>query len=161
VGPIARIWVAFAALGAGLIHIALALGAPLPLGVPLAIVGLVEFGWGVMTFARDRAPFVRTVILVAVVPVIAWGLLLVTVGPPLPFVPMGIAALLELLLAALLAIGSRRASEHPRSVPGTRRYIVGFAAAGLVVGVLTSVALGAAQAGPGPAPSILPSHDSH
>ncbi len=47
--PIVRGWLAFAALGTGLIHLALAVSAPLPLAVAFGAIGFVEFAWGVVS----------------------------------------------------------------------------------------------------------------
>jgi len=51
---ITRTWIAFAAVGTGLIHVALVIGSPLALGIPLAILGVIEFGWGILAFTLNR-----------------------------------------------------------------------------------------------------------
>ncbi|MEO8528973.1 MAG: hypothetical protein ABI435_07835, partial [Pseudolysinimonas sp.] len=46
----------FAALGAGLIHLALAIGAEVGLAVGLVVVGAVEVLWGVLAVSRPGLP---------------------------------------------------------------------------------------------------------
>ncbi|MEO8094267.1 MAG: hypothetical protein ABI632_04950 [Pseudolysinimonas sp.] len=172
---ITRTWLAFAAIGAGLIHFALVVGSPLPLGIVLAIVGLAEFAWGVLTFARESLPLPRFVIVGALLPVLAWGLLLVTstvledpeIAAALPFLPLAIASIFELFIATAVAVRLRRRSSAAR-VPGVARYLVGLALGGLVVASLTTPALAATPAGQAAQPHgehtdaptfILPSHN--
>ncbi|MFM9877613.1 MAG: hypothetical protein ACKVOG_07165 [Rhodoglobus sp.] len=44
---ITHTWLAFAAIGAGLIHAARVVGSPLALGISPTVLGVAEFGWGV------------------------------------------------------------------------------------------------------------------
>ncbi|CAN5177682.1 hypothetical protein BH11ACT4_BH11ACT4_10140 [soil metagenome] len=154
---ITKAWLAFAAVGAGLIHFALVVGSPLPLGIVLAVVGLAEFGWGVVTFAREDVALPRLVLVGALAPLLAWGLLLVTstaaenpsIARSLPLFPLAIAALFELFIAVTLAahlrrLGSARPAPRP---PGIGRYLLGLAAGALLVAALTTPALAATQAG--------------
>lgn len=153
---IIRTWVAFAAIGTGLIHVALVVGSPLALGIVLAIVGLVEFGWGVLIFARETIAYPRVVLVGALVPVLGWGLLLVTssvseapgIAAALPLLPMLIATLFEMFIAVAIALHIRRPAEaaQPR-VPGVSRYLISLALGGLVVAALTTPALAATEAG--------------
>jgi hypothetical protein len=153
---ITRCWLAFAAIGTGLVHVALVGGAPLPLGVVLGLIGLIEFGWGVLTFARDDIAHPAIALAGAVSPVIAWGLLLVAatasrtreVAAALPLIPLLIATLFELFIAVTIAIHLRRVAENraaPR-VRGMRTKVLAVVAGGLVVTALTASALAAAQA---------------
>lgn len=155
--PLARTWLAFAAIGTGLIHFALVVGSPLALGIILAIVGLVEFGWGVLTFAREDVALPRLVLLGALAPLLAWGLLLVTstaaetpaIAQSLPVFPLAIATLFELFIAVTIALHLRRQSEHKPAAraPGVGRHLIGLAVGGLIVAALTTPALAATQAG--------------
>lgn len=151
---ITRTWLAFAAVGTGLIHFALVVGSPLVLAISLAVIGLVEFGWGVLTFASEKVSRPRIVLIGALAPIIAWGLLLVasTVAEKpglissLPFLPLAIAAVFELFIAVVVA-GSLRSITPKPSVPGVARYLVALALGGVVVAALTTPALAATEAG--------------
>ena len=164
---ITRTWLAFAAVGTGLIHFALVVGSPLPLGIVLGVIGLAEFGWGVMTFARETVPFPRAVLIGALVPLLGWGLLLVTstvaedpaLAASLPFLPLAVATLFELFIAVVMALHLRRLADASRPaprVPGVARYLVGLAIGGLVVAGLTTPALAATPAG-----SVAQPHGEH
>ncbi len=154
---ITRSWLAFAAIGTGLIHFALVVGSPLPLGILLAIVGLAEFAWGVYTFAREDIARPRLVLVGALAPMLGWGLLLVVstaaenpgIAKTLPLLPLAIATLFEIFIAVTVAMHLRRIAEHrpePRA-PGVGRYLIGLTAGGLVIAALTTPALAATEAG--------------
>ncbi|HWR86409.1 MAG TPA: hypothetical protein VN200_10480 [Rhodoglobus sp.] len=149
--PITRTWVAFAAVGTGLIHVALVLGSPLPLGIALAVLGLAEFFWGVLTFARDAPPAPRIALAVAVVPLVALGLFTVVAvagGFTIPsgfLLPLGLATLLEVAAAALLGRALR--TSGPAPAPGVGRYLIALFAGAVVVGAITTPALAATTAG--------------
>ncbi len=150
---IARTWVAFAAIATGLIHLALVIGAPLPLGIVLGTLGFAEFGWGVLTFARDRPPLPRVALVVAIAPVVMWGLLLVVSGlaespglaASLPFVPFAIASLYELFIAAVVGRSLRRPPAAESAPPSALRYTLALVGGALLVAGLTTVALAATQ----------------
>lgn len=153
---IRRTWLAFAAIGTGLIHFALVLGSPLGLGIALSVLALAEFGWGVVTFSRDEVVAPRVALVVALAPVGAWTLLLVAssslespeLAAALPLLPLAIASLFELFAAAVLGIHLRRRDKDARpTAPGVARYLLGLAAGALVVAALTTPALAATEAG--------------
>ena len=175
---ITRSWLAFAAIGAGLIHVALVIGSPLPLGIVLAVLGLTEFGWGVLTFARESIALPRVALVVALLPVLAWGLLLVTssvaempaIAASFAFLPLGVASLFGLFAASVLGMHLRRVTTDdtaPRA-PGIARYLLGIVAGGLIVATLTTPALAATEAGTAAQPHgevepyelILPGHET-
>ncbi|MBG6055098.1 hypothetical protein IWX81_001509 [Salinibacterium sp. CAN_S4] len=176
---IPRAWLAFAAIGTGLIHVALVIGAPVPLAIVLATFGLLEFGWGVTTFARDSVPLPRVALVAAMLPIALWIVVLVastaTAAPSLaealPLLPMAVATLFELVVAGMLAITLRRAAGTPASTPSAPSapsYLVSLMAGALVVGALTTPALAATGAGLYAPPHgqhtgqfNLPSHDAH
>ena len=137
-----RCLLGFAALGAGLIHLALAVGAPAWLAAALVAIGAVEFLWGVLAVSRPGVPVPRIAIAGAVVPLAAWVALLLTGIPdgPRPL-PMLAATSLDLTVAIGLAIGMRRA---PREEP--RRPLVLIAIAGALVAAVTIPALIATEA---------------
>ena len=152
--PIVRAWVAFAALGAGLIHLALVLGSPPAFAVAFGVIGLAEFAWGIVALARDPlAP--RAALVLALVPVLGLAAL-AAVGAmggmrgalaSTPFLALAVASLLELFIAAALGAHLRRGDRPPAGAPGTARYLLGVAAGALVVAALTTTALGVTQAG--------------
>ena len=155
---ITRTWLAFAAIGVGLIHIALVIGSPLALGIILAVLGLTEFGWGVLTLARETVVLPRVALAVAVAPIVLWGLLLVTstvakspeLAASMVLLPLAVATLFELFIAGTLAVHlRRRAAPHGPSprVPSVARYLLAVLVGGLAVASLTTPALAATAAG--------------
>jgi hypothetical protein len=176
--PIVRGWLAFAALGTGIIHLALVIGAPLPLAVVFGVLGFTEFAWGVLTFAREPlAP--RVALVVAVVPIVGWAVILST-GPSmapgllesLDLLPIAVSTLFELFVVGVLGLQLRRdreATTPPPRAPGTAKYLLGIGAGALVIATLTSPALAATEAGAGasmhgsdggePLPEV-PEHDT-
>lgn len=151
---ITRTWIAFAAIGTGLIHVALVIGSPVGLGVALAVLGLTEFGWGVLTFARDSVPFPRAALVVALAPALAWALLVavasasenVELAASLPLLPLAVATLFELVIVAVIGVHLRR-PDAPANPPGVARYLISLLVGALAVAALTTPALAATQAG--------------
>lgn len=139
---VARCALGFAALGAGLIHLALAIGASPAVATGLVVVGAAEFLWGVLTVSRPGVPVPPVAIAGALVPPAAWIVLLVAALPegprPLPFLA---ATALDLTVAIGLAAGLRRVPK-----PEPRHPLVGIAVAALVVGAVTVPALIATEA---------------
>ncbi|CAN5362890.1 hypothetical protein BH10ACT7_BH10ACT7_16060 [soil metagenome] len=160
---ISRSWVAFAAVGAGLIHLALVIGAPVALAIPLALLGLTEFAWGVLTFAREALLLPRIAIVVAVVPIVLWALLLAvapSAAASLGFLPLAVSSLFGLFVAAMLGRHLRRATDAPPEPPGITRYLLGIVAGGLVIAALAAPALASTEAGGSSVPDdlFLPTH---
>jgi hypothetical protein len=156
VSTITKTWVCFAAIGTGLIHLALVIGSPAPLAVVLGILGLAEFGWGVVTFARERIAAPRAVLAVAIAPIIGWGLVLLSstvfegsgLAAALGVLPLAIATLFELFVAGAIGRTLRREGRQDarQKPPGTARYLVGVLLGGLAVAALTTPALAYTQA---------------
>lgn len=157
---ITRSWLSFAAIGAGVIHLALVISSPLAIGIPLAVFGLAELAWGVLILVRDRLVTPRLAQAGALAPLLLWSLLTVTatllaapeVASSLRFVPMGIAAVFELFVAAVLSVILRRQSDGDRPArsakpAGAVKYLSAVIVAGVLVGALTTPALAATQAG--------------
>ena len=142
---VTRSWIAFAAVGAGLIHLALAVDAPLLGAVLLAGIGITEFAWGVLVVFDERFLAPRVAVIAALAPVALWVVALVVGIQSFRPVPLGVATLLELFIAIAIAVTLRR-SREPRPV-STRRYVVGLLVGALVIGALTAPALGATAAG--------------
>ncbi|HWM34863.1 MAG TPA: hypothetical protein VNR36_11555 [Pseudolysinimonas sp.] len=142
-------WLGFAALGAGLIHLALVIGSPPVIGMPLLLIGLAEFAWGVFAFAAAELPVPRAARIAAVVPLLFWVLMLligVSGGfPGVRVLPMLVASLLDLAIAVGVTALLRRAATEPRPLkPG--RYLLALGAGALVVAALTTPALAATEA---------------
>lgn len=142
---VARSWIAFAAVGAGLIHLALAVDAPLLGALLLAGIGITEFAWGVLVMFDERFLAPRVAVVAALAPVALWVVALVVGIQSFRPVPLGVATLLELFVATTIAVALRR-SRQPRAV-STRRYVLGLLVGALVIGGLTAPALGATAAG--------------
>ena len=157
---IVRTWLGFAAIGAGLVHLALVISSPLPIAAVALLLGVAEVTWGVVTFARDSVPVPRVASAVAIVPLLAWSLMVVIatlldaawLGASLPLLPMAIASIFELFVAAVLATHLRRVqnaggTDRSAAAPSAGRYLVGLMAGALLVGALTTPALAATEAG--------------
>jgi len=147
---ITRSWLAFAAVGAGIIHLALVIGSPPLVGALLLGLGLglAEIAWGVLILVKDRMVVPRIAQAGAIAPLMLWALLVVTAtllnAPALAssvrFLPMGIAA--------VLSVHFRRESDPDRSATSRKpTSTVRYLSAGILVGALTTPALAAAQAG--------------
>lgn len=161
---VVRAWLGFLALGAGLIHLALAIGAPVAVAAPLLVAGAAEFGWGVFAFTGPRIPVPRVARLLALAPILGWVLLLVAGGSGLGVraLPMIVASLFDVALAIGISIELRRA-DRPAAPVGTARYLLGVAAGALIVAALAVPALAATEAGGSTVPDVeLPGlHPSH
>lgn len=157
---ITRSWLSFAAIGAGVIHLALVISSPLAIGVLLLLFGLAELAWGVLILAKDRLLVPRLAQAGAIAPVLLWSLLTVTatllsapqIASSLRFLPMGIAAIFEIFIAAVVSVIVRRQSDDPRSAATARptsavKYLCAVMIAGILVGGLTTPALAATPAG--------------
>jgi hypothetical protein len=136
--PVGRAWLALAAIGAGLIHLALVVGAEPPLSLVLAAIGFVEFGWGVFVFAAPRLYAPRATIVAALVPTVLW-VVAAAASLDLRPLPLLAATALEFALAAQIAVRLRRPSDA--AAPGTARYVAGVAAGALVVAVVAGSAI--------------------
>ncbi|CAN5223551.1 hypothetical protein BH11ACT3_BH11ACT3_04670 [soil metagenome] len=154
---VARTWLGFAALGAGLVHFALAVGSPPAVAVGFVIVGAAEFAWGVFAFTTDHLPLPWLARAGALFPVVLWALALVTGLGFADFVrvfPMLAASALDLAIAIGVTFVMRTtkvdaAASPPRS-PRTLRppaYLAAMFAGALVVGAVTTPALAATEAG--------------
>jgi hypothetical protein len=148
---VVRAWLGFFALGAGLIHLALVIGSPWAVGVPLLVIGIAEFAWGVFAFTAATVPFARAARVGAVVPILSWAALLLFVGgdtvPGIRVLPMLVASLLDLAVAIAITVVLRRPADPARRPIGSGRYLLGLGAGALVVAALTTPALAATEAG--------------
>lgn len=153
VAPGTRAWLAVAALGAGLLHAALAASASLPAAIVLLTFAVAELGWAGATFVRDRPPFFRAVLVAALVPVGAWAVV-ATVGATsaagtilaLPPLPLAVSALLDVAIAGTVAVVLRRGSRV-RSDAGSLRFVAALVLSATAVCAVTIPALGLTDAG--------------
>ena len=114
--PISRLWLAFSAIGAGTIHLAVGASAPVLLMITLVGLGAAELGWGAVTLVRGRALAPGAALFGALIPVFVWGAVATLgsgLGVPaaatgLPLQPMATATLFDLFLAGSLALVLRR-----------------------------------------------------
>jgi hypothetical protein len=166
VAPTTRAWLAVAALGAGLLHAALAPGAPLLVAVPLVVTAAAELAWAVATLLRDRPPFFRSSLWLALVPVAGWAALATlgataSGGPALSLqpLPMAVASLLDLAVAGTVAIVLRRGRPAPRE-SGALRFVTVLTLSAAAVSALAIPALGVTEAG-GAAAQVHLQHSGH
>jgi hypothetical protein len=165
-----RTWLGLAAMGAGLIHLAIAAGAQPVLLLALAALGAAELAWGITALARSTVPLPRMALAGAMLPTVLWvGLLLAgagnaheaahvaglhtasaapALGTDLPVGSMLAGSVLDLAVAAVLAVRLRRARpDSPGREPGVWTYLGGVVAGAGVVFALTSAALGGTAIG--------------
>jgi hypothetical protein len=158
VSQIVRCWLSFAAIGAGVIHLALVVSSPLPLAILLLVLGLAEITWAVAILVKDRLVLARSARAGATVPLILWSVLVVLatvlgaarIASALPFVPMAMASLFELFLAGVLSAHLRRRADDtvpPIAPAGAVKYLTAMLIGGIVVGAMTTPALAATEAG--------------
>lgn len=133
--PIVRAWLAFAAVGAGIVHLALAVNSAV--SIALALLGVLEFGWGLFVMAAARLVAPRVTIGGAFAAVAASiGLLFLPDGPSA--IALLIAAALAFFVAVTIAVSLRRTAA---STPSTGRYVLGILAGGLVIAAVVAPAL--------------------
>ena len=167
---ITRSWLSFSAIGAGVIHLALVISSPLAIAIPLVLLGVAELAWGVLILATDRLLLPRLAQAGAITPLLLWSLLTVTatllaapqITSSLRFIPMAIATIFGLFIAAVLSVSLRRQTEtatetatktqtdisNPVTTPASAlKYLSAVIIAGVLVGALTTPALAATQAG--------------
>ena len=165
-----RTWLGLAALGAGLIHLAVAAGAPPVLLATFAVLGAAEVAWGVSAFARSTVPLPRLALAGALVPTLVWVGTLLTgaggahaggshsmtgthAGPTaiafLPAGPLLAGTVLGLAVAVVLAVRLRRqsADEAAGREPGVWSYLGGVLLGTGIIFAVTSVALGGTAVG--------------
>lgn len=154
---ITRTWLAFAAFGAGLIHLALVITSPLPVALVLIVIGATELAWAVLTFTKERIAVPRVVMAGAVVPILLWAVIVAAaavshspaVASYLGFSALGTATIFELFIAIVIAVHLRRGTDFSQStrMPAAGRYLLGLGIGALVVGSILTPALSATDAG--------------
>ncbi|PPF70518.1 hypothetical protein C5E16_02775 [Clavibacter michiganensis] len=114
-----RHWLALAALGAALIHLAVGAGSPPAAMVALLVIGVAELAWAIAVLRSDRLPAAGWAVVGALVPVAGWALLVTAavvmqapgITDDLPAIPMLAATLLDLLVAAVVGRHLRSRAE--------------------------------------------------
>ena len=157
---ITRTWLGFAAIGTGLIHLALVVSSPLPAAIILVGLGVTELGWGVLAFAKNSLIGASAARIIARGPMIVWSVLVVAailfdaawLASFLPLIPMAIATVFELFAVAVLSLhlrpSRRSAAGAPAPpLPSVGRYLLAVTVGGILVGALTTPALAATEAG--------------
>jgi len=144
-------WPALFAWGAGLIHIAVAAGAPPAVLVPLAALGVAELAWGVATLRIGRMPLVRTTLAVGVLAILA-GLVL-ALFDLMAWIPLVSTSVMLVAIAGAAAVTIRRrargsaAETSVRSSVPAGRTLIGVLVGALLVSALTTPALAQTKAG--------------
>lgn len=153
VGPATRAFLAVAALGAGLLHAALAPSAPPPLLAAFLVLALAELLWAAATLARDRPPALRLIPALALLPIGMWAALAVAGATAsggtaigLPLIPMGAASLLDVAVAATAAVVIRRGRPVPAQ-SSAFRFVLVLLLSACAVSAITIPALGFTDAG--------------
>lgn len=154
---ITRMWLAFAAIGTGVIHFALVISSPLPIAIVLVLLGILECGWGVIAFLRNNTVASHAVLIGATAPIVLWGLVVVaatitgdsTIVSALGVLPLAVATVFELFIACVVAVRLRNKPDEsiPASAPSAWRYLAGVMLGGVAVAMLTTPALAATEAG--------------
>ncbi|MFU8946581.1 hypothetical protein ACLRGF_07575 [Mycetocola zhadangensis] len=176
---------ALAALGAGLVHLAIGAGTPVVLAVAICAFGLGELAWGVVVLARGQALIPTLMLAGSIAPVALWGIFAAVrasggageLTDVLPLGPLAAGSILNLTVALCLAwdrrarkSGQRAEGAAPhRDRPG--RYLLGMLLGAMAVAGIVTPALAATNAGTYAVPHgehapatdqlDLPAHGSH
>ena len=150
--PLARGWIACAAVGAGLLHVAVALGRPIELAAVLFVIGTAEFAWGALVLAWSRLLVPRVALAGAFAPGILWLIAVIAHVPGVPLLPLATATALELFAAVLIARGLRGARRQRELTP------LALVIAVVVIAALTLPALALSQSEIGVTPLPSPEH---
>jgi hypothetical protein len=151
-----RTWPGLAAIGAGLIHLGSAAGAPVPTLVPLVIVGIAELLWGVVALSRPVPPAPRAAAAAAGVVLLLTAVALLLpasaarhgghIDLGVPAAALGGAGALVLAVGVLIALhlgGLVRSPGESRPV----RFLLAAGGAAAVVAVVTTQSLAATSVG--------------
>ncbi|PJJ73667.1 hypothetical protein CLV46_3263 [Diaminobutyricimonas aerilata] len=155
---VTRLLIALAAVCAGLIHLALVVGSPVPIAVFAAAIGTAELAWGLITFVRDRIEAPVVVLSVALFPLVGWAAIVAagavsgaTEAAALPVLPLGIAAVFDLAIALVIARrlrdGERKVIRTTGAEPSAPRLLIPLFIGSLAAALLVTPALAATEAG--------------
>ncbi|MCU1547045.1 MAG: hypothetical protein JWP30_2145 [Homoserinimonas sp.] len=157
---VGRAWIAFASIGAGLLHVALVISSPLFVGILLLILGTAELAWGAAVLSQDRFVAAQLARIGSLLPVLLWATMMLIDGwfgapqlaEALTFVPMAVATVFDLTIATSVSIVLRRRSgasvRPPSGRPlGAWTYLGTLFCGAMLVAMLTTPALALTQAG--------------
>jgi hypothetical protein len=162
---VARTWPPVAALGAGLVHLAVAASAPPLLAVVLAAFGMAEIAWSIAVLRAERLVVPRLALVGAAASSALWASIAfalgaVGIGEPatsIPLPPLAAATVFSLIVAIVCARllrttdgapASSAGGTHPASdATGAWRFLAALASAAVLVGALATPALAATEAG--------------
>ena len=144
---ITRSWIAFAAVGAGLIYLALSTASTPLIGGLLALIGVIGFAWGVLVMFDERFLAPRIAVIACLVPLVLWLVVLLLSGMTgnaelaqgFRPAPLAAATMLELFIAVAIALHLRRG--RVARTPTTRAYAIGVVLGIVVIGALVAPAL--------------------
>lgn len=142
-----------AALGAGLVHLAVAASAPVLLTVVLAALGVAEIGWSLTVLRAGRVMAVRSTLAVAASSSAVWVSIAFALGATgatdpvdaLPLLPVLAATVFTLYVAGEMARTLR--SGRSATIGSGGRMVVGFMVGAFIVAAIASPALAATDAG--------------
>jgi hypothetical protein len=150
-------WLGFAGLCAGIIHLALVGSSPVPVAVILAVIGCAEGAWGIATFVRTRILFPRIVLIASLSPILLWGVLVAAaavshnagVASYLGFDSMALASVFGLFISIVLAVAVRRQVDFAQATRAISapRYLIGVLVGGTLAAIIVTPALSATDAG--------------
>ncbi|MCU1570312.1 MAG: hypothetical protein JWR33_1053 [Naasia sp.] len=153
---IARIWIAFAALGAGLVHLAVAAGAPPLLLVVFSLLGLAELAWFAAALRLSHFPVRRLALVGSLLALVIWAAAVLAGGgigvtvDNLPPFALASASALDVVVAVTMAVSLRRAPRLPGDVdvePRAGRLLLGVLAGAALMTAVALPALGQTEAG--------------
>lgn len=156
---IAVVWMAFLAIGAGVLHLAMVIGSSPFVAALLVVTGVGELVWSVVAL-RDRVRLPRLALSIASGMPLLWAVVL-TVAPAgaasigVPGAALIAASALQLVVAAILAVQWRSRAGRGHSYTGlpepqtasTAPLLLSMLAAGILVGGVTTPALADTVAG--------------
>ncbi|NNC11585.1 hypothetical protein HII28_06800 [Planctomonas sp. JC2975] len=156
-----RTWPALCALGAGLVHLAVASSFTPWIVAVVIVLGLAELGWAVTALALQRPPAPRLTLAITLSPTAAvglWALISVsaqhdemTMRMPMTatggmVLPLGAAAILDLVVALACASALRHVPRS-ESAPRISKSLAGIVLGAALVTGVTVPALAATNAG--------------
>ena len=172
-----RILAGIAAIGAGIVHLALVPGTVLPLVLMVVIIGTAQLSWGVVTLVRGSMPVPALALLGGIAPAFLFPLAAVGGDAMLAALPTATllgATLLSLGGSSLVAVHLRR--SHGEAAPRRARPALMLPALALGVAVVAGIATPALAAselggrtaevaeqptGPSDGPVTFPGHEDH
>ncbi|WP_419817864.1 hypothetical protein [Glaciibacter flavus] len=148
-------WPALAALGAGLVHLAVAASAPVVLTVVLVALGIAEIGWALTVLRAGRVMAVRSTLAVAASSSAVWVAIAFTLGATgiadpadsVPLLPLAAATLFTFYIAVEMARVTRSGKTATAATGTGGRLIVGLVIGAAIVAAVATPALAATDAG--------------